>query len=531
MTQTPTSGRPGCSRRAGWRRTLSSVVAAVATRLPSLLALAMVLVVYYPIVGVYFDSDDFADMVMIENRGFAHFFWAPFGFHMRFGRNVVEYLLYKLFGLHSELYLAVALVTHLANVILLMRIARKFTGSDWLAALGGAIWGTTPLLLGALGWYSVYPHVEACILLLLALDQIAAQANAETGVTVRTAVLCSLFLLAASTFFGVGIGMAMAAPVALLLLTGRPRSQRVLTLALAPLPPVVAALYLTWRFFYAKYEHMPALEQQVFTLGVHPIWRPPVMLIHLVGVGILGVLKGFAFSPATYPQSGVPLIGAYLIAVLGAYLHASSGDRGRILGVVVFTLSIYGIIALGRANPYAMFNVPPVESAKQERYHYTGTLLLSLLAVLALAQGLRRIKSRRFVEMGIFGAWACVSAYSYVKSGWRIDTYPTTRAYVASVLRDIDARIDAQPAGSNVYLPNPPPPPFMTGAMLSYDEIPGWAALFVLVYPENEVRGRRVYFVEPPEVGGHFVGPENRRFSTLLVSSAGEQRPLSDGSH
>ena len=49
------------------------------------------------------------------------------------------------------------------------------------------------------------------------------------------------------------------------------------------------------------------------------------------------------------------------------------------------------------------------------------------------------------------------------------------------------------------------------------DAIPGWAALFVLIHPENRVRGHDVYFLEQEENEGTFDEGRHRRLWKLLL--------------
>ena len=51
------------------------------------------------------------------------------------------------------------LLTHAVNVLLLERAIRGFTGDLVLSCVGAVLWGTCPVLEGALGWYSAYGQV------------------------------------------------------------------------------------------------------------------------------------------------------------------------------------------------------------------------------------------------------------------------------------------------------------------------------------------------------------------------------------
>ena len=113
----------------------------------------MAAAVYHPLLSVYFFADDFVCLFDIVNKGFLRFFVQPFGGHLLFVRNAVFYVSYLAFGFRAGPYYAVALATHLLNVWLFFRVARRFTGSAVVASFGAALWGTSPLCLGTLAWY------------------------------------------------------------------------------------------------------------------------------------------------------------------------------------------------------------------------------------------------------------------------------------------------------------------------------------------------------------------------------------------
>jgi len=51
---------------------------------------------------------------------------------------------------------------------------------------------------------------------------------------------------------------------------------------------------------------------------------------------------------------------------------------------------------------------------------------------------------------------------------------------------------------------------------------PGWAAVFVIAFPDNVIDGKRVYFVEPDESRRKFAAARvGHRISTLLVEPGG----------
>jgi hypothetical protein len=84
-----------------------------------------------------------------------------------------------------------------------------------------------------------------------------------------------------------------------------------------------------------------------------------------------------------------------------------------------------------------------------------------------------------------------VSAES--RGDW-IDHHEDPRKETARVLRVIHARIDARGSGSDVMFANN-----RFGSIGPYTQsaaFPGWAAVFVIFFPENTVDGKAVHFVE-----------------------------------
>ena len=147
--------------------------------------------VYFPITRSYFWADDFVCLASIRNDGFLDFVLRPFGGHNLLVRNLAFYVSYQLFGLEAGRYFWTVLLTHLLNVFLLFRILRNLTRSLTLACFGAALWGTSPVDYGALGWYAVYGQVLAATLLLVVLDQLTALAADGRLPTVRTAASAS----------------------------------------------------------------------------------------------------------------------------------------------------------------------------------------------------------------------------------------------------------------------------------------------------------------------------------------------------
>lgn len=481
------------------------------------LALAISATAYWRLPKVYFVSDDFVNFVTIADRGPFHFIIAPFAGHMGATRNIITWLLFAVFGPDAGPFGWLALVTHLINVTLFFRIAYKFTASRELAALGAAIWGTCPLLSGALGWYSVYGHALSGTMLLIVLDQIAGLRETREPITLKRALLWAGLLVIGTNAFGVGISVAYAFPVALATLFRNPRRERALFAVFLPLPILIAGFYFGWKWAYAKfYEPLPLAENMMQEYALKSIGPPLAMLGHLFAVGISGVLQGYWFLPVGDPVTVWPLVVVYANAVLWVLATGDTTMRRRIIALLFICAAVYGLIALARANLYLMFNIKPAVAAVQIRYHYVGTVLLGLILVLVLDHA-RRWLQVPALPVIVLSGWIALSTSFFLNREWKINEHADCKEYVEKSLAEIGADIDSQPVGTDVYVQDQVVPPFCAG-IFGYDAIPGRAALFAITYRNDEVRGRRVHFIEPQEHRGLFVEPKHHRLSKLLAS-------------
>jgi hypothetical protein len=487
------------------------------------LSVAMTAWVYFRLTRVYFVSDDLANMLTIVNRGFWYFVFQPFGGHMLFLRNLLFGLTYEVFGLKAEAYDWSVFLTHLVNVVLVFRVTRALASSSVIGAFAATLWGASPLQEGALGWYSVYGQVVAATLYLYVLDRLVAEKE-DADVPLRAALVWAGALVLGATCFGVGIAAALSAPVVVALLRPRAVRERVLRGVFLSLPPAVAGLYLGWRWiFFSFVEPAPFAEAVVFQLAFSDIMATFVMFGHLLAVGTSGLLRGFFFPIEMFHPAPAPLaalVVVYAAIIVAGFVVADSRTRLRLCAMLVFAAAIYGMIALGRANTYKMFGTAADVAARTGRYHYMGTVPLAMALGLSVAEIGRRARVPQLLPALSLAACLCLLAYSKAVSSWALDERESCRAYVTTALRDLVTTIDAQPANTDVYIPNTPLPVYVT-VFMGYDAVPGPAALYALAYPTDELHGRRVHFVEEPDKKGMFADPKNHRLSKLLVASRG----------
>lgn len=472
-----------------------------------LAALAFSAVVYYPITGNYFLADDFVNLYQIENKPLLEYLFIPNAGHRLFARNAIFYLHSQIFGVHPEPYFWTVLVTHLVNVWLLFRVIRQLTASLYLASFGAVLWGTSPLHEGTLGWYSVYGHVLAGTVLLVILDSILRSRSTETELPRRREFLWFVLALVGANCFGIGVAIALVLPFAVWLLVPKwprgPRRRR----SLITLVAVVPLLYV---IELRVYEAMVgrSIESLSFLARLVTNWKSNALaLVQLVGFGATSLLFPFARALSTAPKVWYLLFGLLAVVSLAAFAAGRSDDRRGLAAIVLLLTACYGIIAVGRGVFLADLGYQLMD--RFARYHYVGQALLAILVCLLLNQ-LPAVRHRLTPRL-LGGAYAILLA-AWLLSGPAIDHHLDTRQKTADVLASIRSFVDRTPAGQTVRIKN-----FVFHPLpIRRTIFPGWAAVFIIFFPENTVDGRRVLFVEKdPEVLER--AKIDRRLASLLV--------------
>ncbi len=494
------------------------------TALFGLLPVVLAAIVYRGIPGVYFYADDFVHLFDIENIGFLRFIAQIFGGHVYVVRNVIFYAMSRVAGLEPQPYYALAFATHLLNVWLVFRVARRLTdGNGAIAALAAALWGTCPLAAGTIGWYTAYGHELVAVVLLVCLDGVLASEAAPSWT--RLAAWGAL-LLAGATCFGVGIGVAIAFPVVVVLCRPAIRRDELACVGLLLFPLVVVALYFGYRRLYETLVPLPMSEAVMRNLALTQSAPIVDMFQHLVKFAVAATVGGFAFDVDQYPTTYAHrIVRAYAAGLVIALVVGGSATRRRLLALAAVCVATYVMIALGRSNVYRVFNVEPWDAARVARYHYVGLVPIALAAAVALHALTRG--SRR-ASLVLLVAWLAFASSRYLRSTWTLDDHAAARQWVAAGAQRLDAAIDARPPGTTITIENEDAPRDVLGPVLGPTLFPGLAGLFVLLHPGNVVRGREVHLVERrAEVRAAWRDPRtNRRLADLLVDGAA---PTGDG--
>lgn len=466
-----------------------------AVRLAPLLPLLAALVVWAPILGNYFQHDDFIHLYDIATLGFARFVATVQVGHLYLVRNTVFYATFRAFGPDPRPYFWCELLTHLVNVLLLHRVVLRLTGDRALACSAAVLWGTTPALEGALGWYSVYGQVLLTTVVLVLLASLGSLLDEGRALDTRRAAWWGGLLVVGGASFGTGLGIAAAFPLVVLLAvpaSKRPRGGVVL-LALAPVltfvlyailrsilpaPPIVFAEALTARATIAAVPDALVLQAHLLAYGAATLL-----------LGFLGFDRGYPDVITLVTAGGVGLV----VAVAG--LRSDAPARRRLLGLALLLAAAYGAVALGRATFVTLYHGPPYGVATWIRYHYLPTAILTILLSSALATLRAGSPLAARMVYGAAGLWVAARLLVLVVRPLPIAHQDFERAATEGVLQSIHAAVVATPAGETVRIENRPFPPTGVVVAMAPGIFPGWAALFTIFFPENVVDGRPVRFL------------------------------------
>jgi len=444
-----------------------------------------------PILRVYFHDDDFLHLFQIANFGPGEFITAPYSGHMYLVRNSVFLLTFRLFGMHAGVFLACALATHIANVLLLFGLVRRLTASAAIACLGALLFAVSPTNEGTLGWYSVYGHALATTFVLAALLLLAPPAEDTAGsLSTRRAVAAACCMLAASQSFGTGVAAAVLTPLVAVLLRPRAFRDRRAAAALLSVPVLVvvamAALYLTR----TPLNPNPSGLVDFLAHSAVAWWHVPPMIGHVLSLGIVSLVLGAAYPLERYPDAiSAACIGAFAVAVLWALRSGSSRTRRCLLAFVALPLACYVMVALGRAlvlaaiQPNALVHAYVVAT----RYHYLAQSLLAVALCLVLAEASRRLSLTTRTTSLLLVAWGAGSVMSAVLLRPPVPRFDAARDLVARQRERIERDVLARPPGATACVPYEPAP-------LSVG-FPGSIGIFMLYHRDDDFEGRRVYFV------------------------------------
>lgn len=474
-------------------------------------------VVQFPIVRNYFFSDDFLNLYRIENDGVVQYLLTPLAGHVLVVRNALFLLFARAFDVNPAPYFWVVWLTHLGNVALLFFVIRHLTDSVRLACFGAALWGTSPLHNGTLGWYSVYGQVVAATALLVVLELVARAGAARRAPSPRLLRLCYALALVAVMSFGVGIGFALALPLVIAWVAPESRRAARWGVPLWSLFVVVPALYIALYWLSGLFcAEGLSLPRTLLTLAVQNAAVIPARLAQLPGYGVMLLSLSFALAPTYYSDgTAYAVVGVLVLCGMLVAWRATTEVRRALAASALLTLACYGTIVAGRVSVFNDYSTAIVVS--QPRYHYAGLVPLTIVLCVLLSYIGSQLRLRPPFATAMLVLWLALLIAAYARSGFAVDNHDLAKRQTQAALDTIQSLIDAQVAGKDVYIDNRGFAPFPGG--VPKPQFPGWAAAFVIFYPDNTVAGRRVHFVDP-QVAVCIASTRGKRSRGLIVPFA-----------
>jgi hypothetical protein len=464
---------------------------AVARLLSPLVPLVAAAVVWAPLLDNYFHADDFHHLFNLRTLPLPRFLTQLWGGHLQLVRNAVFAAMYGVFGPEPRPWFWSVLLTHLLNVLLLHRVVLRLTGDLLLACLGATLWGTSPVLEGALGWYSVYGQVLLTTLVFTVLSSLAGAVAAGRPPSVRRALAWGGLLAAGAACFGTGLGIAAAFPlvVALAFPPDR-RSAR----AAGVLVLTAAAVFTVYAVLRDRSPDLDARARELLAPGTILAAAPTVLALgaSLLGYGACTLLLGPLGLDAGYPDAAsLGAVAVVTALVVAGWVAADGAGRRRLLWLGTLVVAACATIAAGRATVLIAWQVAIARSAAWPRYHYLLLALLTALLCAALASLHARGRTPSAVVAGGAAVWLAARVVLLAVRPHAIDHHDAERAETAAVLRAIHEAVAAAPPGSTVTIQNRP----FASAPVARPLFPGWAGVFVIEFPANVVDGRPVRFV------------------------------------
>lgn len=446
--------------------------------------------VHRQVLGLFFSSDDFLHLYQLCNGSFLDFITTAHGGHLYWARNSIWYALYSLFGVESGPYFAFVFALHLTNIVLLFLLAKRLSESFAVSTFIASLWGSLPVALGSMAWFSAFGHVLIATCFLWILLDVARLHRTAERVTTPTLLRWLFLLVVAATSYGIGLAFAICFSVMLFLLLDRAPNRRFVVAFFAVMSAVIPLAFklATEAGGPAISPFWPLESTESFSNFVAFSYDLACSSFAYVCLGPLASRTELGLSNEQFLTVSNFAFPLFLVGLALAYVRASSERRKWMIAMTLVACSIYAMIALGR---YVLMNRMPLAAATP-RYHYVGTLAFAtaLCAVLPAARGVGRAA---WVGLGLLlvsiGFASSADAWlpdHYVKVGGKQEYRQT--------VRKIRSEVEAAPAGGTVLIKNRP---FRSVHLLTGKErFPGWAGIYVITFPTDKLKGRTVRFLE-----------------------------------
>lgn len=473
-----------------------------------------VTVVYRDLVHVFFWSDDFGHLLEIVDRGFAEFLFRPFAGHVYLLRNVFYGGLYLLFGFDPAPYGWLGFGIQLVNAVLVCRIAERLTENRVLAVFAGALWGACPTHADVVGWFAVQGQALATTASLIALDRVGF-ARVRVWLSRRNAAFAAVAMWLGVTCSGGGFAMALALPFGLLALVPAKSRESGSGWILAITAPAAVLTFVGAKALYTRiYGPLPLTERMPTLMGLVALDRVAADLWGLLRCGAIALLtRPFRVLEVPILEARIALA-AFGVAVGAAFVLGSPSARRRSLVFAGLAAAMYGGIALGRSSISSPGSVPG-----EPRYHYCGSMFLTLLFVSSLGVLAGRLRLPRAFPVAVFSVWLTGALLLHRRQPWRPNRYEGCRSSVEATLRQLDflaRRRSSQP----VELPNED-----VGSCLSTAPAARSASLFAIARTREALVERRLRFTTRDETELVWLSDPRHRLSSILAPAAGASLP------
>jgi len=238
----------------------------------------------------------------------------------------------------------------------------------------------------------------------------------------------------------------------------------------------------------------------------------------LAAFGVIDLLGGVLANRIDFPSAaGDVLVGGYLLLVVIVFVCSPSRTRRLLLAGLVLCLACYAPIALGRV----MFFRIGIRFEAMPRFQYGATFALAIMIGAVLARLGAAVRGSPRAWNAAVLVVAGVLLIGNLGFGSPIDHHAFARDEVRHVVEAIRAAAAAASPGDDVYIRNQTF--FAVGPVMRQrkDLFPGWAAVYVIFFPDDVIDGRRIHFVSDATVVASVQG--RRRTPGLLVTADGER--------
>jgi hypothetical protein len=483
-------------------------------------------VIQCTIIKNFFISDDFIHLYQAANMDFWEFLITPHGGHVLPVLSSLFYIFLKLFGINSQYYFIIVLLTHLINVALLYYVILFFTGKRNIALFFSTLWGISPINQASLGWFSAFGYVIVVTFLLLILLDIGRIKTAAMKPHPVMFIKWLIILLLSSLTFGVGMSITMSFFMVSWLLLYETKYRIKTTLFLIGVATTVPITYLCLMHLYSRISGISSMVPSLPYESLHFWVLTTKMLLNMISYGMCTLLTGpyLIFSTKlAFPISYIA-ISVVCLFLIAAFIRASKYSRLQMLAYLLLVLTVSFFISFGRANACDWFKTTTQELIiTSERYFYVINIICSLLLSVGYESFpfMKKLKTR----LPDYILPTFIIAILFIPSLWCVKLVIPNSGYHArndfhTMTKQIEKAIDVNQPKENYYFMNMDintSSIFFLG--MDKSNFPGIAAMYVIAFPCNEFSGKRVYFVEKDhELVYKLRKIKNSRISELLVT-------------